>query len=156
MALHQKRLKQDLKIPVFLSSLFQIPFIRHIIADKEKIGIITANSQSLTLPFLEAIGIQQEPDLVVEGLENYPEFRSAVLDEKGSLDSKKIQEEVVQAAINLASKENRVKVILLECSVLPPYAKAVQEATGLPVFDYITMINYMFNAVVKKQYKGFM
>jgi len=41
---------------------------------------------------------------VFEGLENYPEFRSAVLDEKGSLDSKKIQEEVVQAAINLTSK----------------------------------------------------
>jgi len=156
MALHQNRLKQDLKIPVFLSSLFQLPFIRHIIADSEKIGIITANAKSLTPKFLEAIGIQQVSDLVVEGLENCPEFKTAVLDEKGMLDSKKIQEEVIQAAINLKSKENRVKVILLECSVLPPYAQAIQKATGLPVFDYVTMINYMFNAVVKKTYKGFM
>lgn len=156
MALHQKRLKQDLKIPVFLSSLLQIPFIRHIIADNEKIGIITANAQSLTLQFLQSIDIQQGSDLVVEGLENCPEFKSAVLDEKGMLDSKKIQAEVVQTAMNLVLKENRIKIILLECSVLPPYAQAVQAATGLPVFDYITMINYVFNAVVKKKHKGFM
>ena len=156
MALHQKRLKRDLNIPVFLSSLLQIPFIRHIIADSEKIGIITADAQSLTLQFLESIGIHQMSDLVVEGLENCPEFKSSVLDEKGMLDSKKIQAEVVQAAMNLTLKESRVKVILLECSVLPPYAQAVQMATGMPVFDYITMINYVFNAVVKRTYKGFM
>ena len=30
---------------------------------------------------------------------------------------------------------------------------AVQEATGLPVFDYLTMINYVYSAVVKKVFR---
>jgi len=37
---------------------------------------------------------------------------------------------------------------------LPPYSNAVQKATNLPVFDYITMINYVYSAVVQKNYQG--
>jgi Asp/Glu/hydantoin racemase len=156
MALHQNRLKQDLGIPVFLSSLLQIPFIRQIIPDDGKIGIITASKQNLTPSFLELMGIQDMSGLVIEGLENSHEFKTAVLDEKGSLDTQKIQAEVVNAAKILAEEENNVQAILLECSVLPPYAHAVYEATQLPVFDYITMVDFVFSAVLKKTYKGFM
>lgn len=156
MALHQKRLKEDLEIPVFLSSLFQIPFIRHIIPDKAEIGIITASARSLTPMFLKDIGIHETSRLVVKGLENCPEFSSAVLEEKGSLDSDLIEAEVVKAAVEMTDKEKNIKAILLECSVLPPYARAIQNATQLPVFDYITMINYVFRAVVQTNYTGFM
>ncbi len=156
MALHQNRLKQDLGIPVFLSSLLQIPFIRQVIADNGIIGIITASKQNLTPSFLKLMGIQDMSGIVIEGLENSQASKTAILDEKGSLDTEKIQAEVVSAAKILAEEENNVKAVLLECSVLPPYAHAVQEETGLPVFDYITMVNFVFSAVVKKTYKGFM
>ncbi len=156
MALHQERLRQDLNIPVFLSSLFQIPFIRQIIPGPGKIGIITANARSLTPSFLSDIGIDPSADLVIGGLENALEFKSAVLEEKGSLDSDIIETEVVEAVRSLTSKEPRVRAVLLECSVLPPYAGAVYRETGLPVFDYLTMINYVFTALVKKKYIGFM
>ncbi|NOX34234.1 MAG: aspartate/glutamate racemase family protein [Deltaproteobacteria bacterium] len=156
MAVHQNRLKQDLGIPVFLSSLLQVPFIRQIIPDDRKIGVITASKQNLTPSFLELIGIKDMSGLVIEGLENSPEFKSTVLDEKGSLDTGKIQAEVVNAAKILAEDGKNVNAILMECSVLPPYAHAVHKETRLPVFDYITMINFVFSAVVKKTYSGFM
>jgi hypothetical protein len=38
---------------------------------------------------------------------------------------------------------------------MPPYGAALQEALQVPVFDYISMINYVFSAVVKKSYHGF-
>jgi len=50
----------------------------------------------------------------------------------------------------------QIRALLLECSLLPPYSAAVQAAVNLPVFDYITMINYVFEAVVQQQYRGFM
>jgi Asp/Glu/hydantoin racemase len=156
MALHQNRLKKDLGLPVFLSSLLQIPFIRNIIQDDKNIGIITASKKNLTSAFLNTIGIKEQSGLVIEGIETFQEFRTAVLEEKGSLDSDKIEAEVVQAAKKITSKQNQVAAILMECSVMPPYAKAVYEQTGLPVFDYITMINYVFNAVIKKTFHGFM
>jgi hypothetical protein len=39
---------------------------------------------------------------------------------------------------------------------MPPYGELVQKAVNLPVFDFITMINYVYTAVVKKKYDGFM
>ncbi len=154
MALHQQRLQQDLGLPVFLSSLLQIPFIRHLVPVGTGIGIITADSQGLTPAFLEKIKIPPGPDLVIQGLETCPEFAAAVLTEKGSLDADKIQDEVTAAARSLRTQG--VGAILLECSVLPPYARAVHQATGLPVFDYITMINYVFHALEPHRYRGFM
>lgn len=154
MALHQQQLKQDLGLPVFLSSLLQIPFIRRVLPGSSKIGIITASGQSLTPEFLGEIGIQPGDDLVIQGLETCPEFSSAVLEEKGTLDSSLIREEVTAAAQQAARDEN-LGAILLECSVLPPYAAAVHQVTGLPVFDYVTMINYMFSVLVPRASKGF-
>lgn len=154
MALHQQRLQQDLGLPVFLSSLLQIPFIRHMVPAGTGIGIITADCRSLTPAFLEAIKISPGPDLVIQGLETCPEFASAVLEEKGSLDADKIQDEVTAAA--RALRAQKVGAILLECSVLPPYARAVHQTTGLPVFDYVTMINYVFTALEPRRFNGFM
>ena len=48
MAIHQQRLQNDLGLPVFLSSLLQIPFIRHLVPAGTGIGILTADSQGLT------------------------------------------------------------------------------------------------------------
>lgn len=156
MALHQNQLKKDLNMPVFLSSLLQIPFIRQLIPENQKIGIITASQRNLTAPFLKTIGIKEKNKLVVAGLEDSPEFKSAVLDEKGSLDSEKIKDEVLEKAGILVKKHKDMGAVLLECSLLPPYAKDVADKTGLPVFDYMTMINFVFSALVKKTYSGFM
>jgi hypothetical protein len=154
MALHQARLQQDLGLPVCLSSLFQIPFIRHLIPAGTGIGIITADHRSLNPAFFKQIHILPGADLVIHGLETCPEFAAAVLEEKGSLDADKILEEVVTAARAVSAQNTGA--ILLECSVLPPYARAVHNATGLPVFDYITMINYVFHALEPRRYQGFM
>jgi hypothetical protein len=154
MALHQQRLQQDLGLPVCLSSLLQIPFIRHLIPAGTGIGILTADSRGLTPDFFEAIGIPFGPDLLISGMESCPEFASAVMNEKGTLDTDKIQKEVASTARNL--KNRGAGAILLECSVLPPYARAVHQATGLPVFDYITMINHVFHALEPRSYQGFM
>ena len=53
------------------------------------------------------------------------------------------------------ARDETIKAMLLECSLLPPYAAALQAAVQVPVFDYITMINFVFSAVVKQPYEGF-
>ena len=44
--------------------------------------------------------------------------------------------------------------ILLECSDLPPYARSVSEATGLPVFDWAGFIRYVHDAIHPRSYRG--
>jgi len=43
---------------------------------------------------------------------------------------------------------------MLECSDLPPYSKAIEGATGLPVFDWANFITYVYNATVPHDYQG--
>ncbi len=154
MAFFQQEVAAGIDIPVFLSSLLQIPFIHQITG--KKVGIITANASCLTPKHFQATGIPQSLPMVIAGMENQTEFREAVLEEKGSLDSSKIEQEVVQVAKKLVASNPDVGAILLECSDLPPYAKAIQQAVDLPVFDFFTMINYVHTAYVRLPFQGFM
>lgn len=156
MALHQQRLARDLDVPVFLSSLLQIPFMLSILGEGAKVGIITADSRSLDPSLLAAAGVTDAGRLVIKGLEASPHFYSAAIEETGSLDVQSVEAEVVAAGLQVIEKEPAVRGFLLECSLLPPYATALQATVQLPVFDYITMINHVFGAVVKRSYVGFL
>ena len=155
MGIHQKKLARELGVPVFLSSLLQIPFISLLIGENAKVGIITADSKSLSVDLLAAVGVSDSVNLVIGGLEDSQQFYQFAIEETGSLDTEAVEKEVVTVARNMVADNPRIRALLLECSLLPPYGAAVQEAVNLPVFDYITMINFVFEAVVKRQYSGF-
>ena len=89
-------------------------------------------------------------------MEGQSEFREAVLEEKGTLDSDKIEQEVVHVARELVTGNPHIGAILLECSDLPPYARAVQQAVNLPVYDFFTMIHYVHTAHVRLPFVGLM
>ena len=156
MGIHQRKLASELGVPVFLSSLLQIPFISLLIGENAKVGIITADSKSLNADLLAAVGVSDPSNLVICGLEDRRQFYQFAIEETGSLDAEAVEKEVVSVAGDMVSESPQVRAILLECSLLPPYGAAVQDAVNLPVFDYITMINFVFSAVVKQRYIGFM
>ena len=156
MALHQRRLAEELDVPVFLSSLLQIPFIASIIGPSATVGVITADSRSLDDDLLAEVGVTDPGRVDVIGLEESRAFLSFAVEETGILDEAAVEAEVVAAAQRLVGRREAVGAVLLECSLLPPYAAALQKAVHLPVFDYITMIDFVFSALVKKRYVGFM
>jgi len=151
MAIYQSAVKAAVSVPVLLSSLLQIPFILSTLPDGAKVGVLTASSESLTDDVFRQIGVDCAGTLVV-GLETKPYFKAGALDEVGTLDSDKIREEVVAAATEMAAAHPEVRSILLECSMLPPYGDSVSRATGLPVYDFLTMIDHVYSALVKKRF----
>jgi hypothetical protein len=155
MGIHQKKLAHELGVPVFLSSLLQINFIKNLIGAEDKVGIITADSRSLDAALLTAVGVSDPSTLVIRGLEDSPQFYRFAIQETGFLDVEAVENEVVSLARDLVAQNPKTRAVLLECSLLPPYGAAVQDAVHLPVFDYITMINFVFSAVVKERFMGF-
>jgi len=155
MALHQERLAEALDVPVFLSSLMQIPFMLAVLGKTAKVGVITADSRSLDGDLLAAVGVAERERLVIKGLQNKEAFYSFAIEETGTLDTEAVEAEVVEAGRRIVAGDHAVQALLLECSLLPPYAAALQAAVHLPVFDYITMINHVFAAVVQRSYGGF-
>lgn len=156
MILFQQELAKILPVPVFMSSLLQIPFISQILSPGQEVGVIVANSDALTDEHLRAAGISKSMAIQIAGMQNAPHFSKDILEESGELNFEKIETEVVETAKSLVHENEKVKAILIECSDLPPYAAAVQEAVGLPVFDFVTMINYVFTGLVRKRFDGFM
>lgn len=155
MVLYHDLMAKEFPVPVFMSSLLQLPFIARMLKPGEKVGIITANGKTLTPRHLEIATNGMEVPTAVAGMEEQPHFYDAIHAEKGVLDFPAVEAEVVWVAQNLMEANDNVKALLFECTDLPPYAAAVQEAVGLPVFDFTTLINYVFSALVRRRFEGF-
>ena len=152
---YQDVVKKAVKVPVFLSSLLQIPFLSMMFDEKRPIGCLTATKRHLGNRVLELAGIRSDINVVVSGMEDYDHFKWAILEEGGELDSDKIQAETVDAAVKLQKQYPDMGAIVLECSLMPPYAKAVQDATGLPTFDFVSMIDYFQRGTHRTPYQGY-
>ena len=151
----QREMAEALPVPVFMSSLCQVPMIAGSLRPSEQLGVVCASKPSLDAATLAAAGVAPEAPLVVYGMEESDEFRTSILEGKGWMDNAKVGAEVVDTAVRLVRDNPRVRALLLECSDMPPYAKAVQDATGLPVWDFITLIDWIHDGVVKRRFEGF-
>ncbi len=154
MALFQEQLAEALPVPVMLSSLLQVPFIHRMLRKSEKVGILTAQGANLTSRHFAAAGID-ESTVAVLGMEDTENFYGAFITETGILDTTIAGNEIVAQAKKLVAGNPSIRAILLECSNMPPYAHLVQEAVGLPVFDFNTMINQVFSSLVRLPYQGY-
>lgn len=149
-----KQVADAMDIPVALSSLVQVSWIRTTLKQNQKIGVLTANASAITEGLLKSCYVDDPDLLVIRDLRNEPHF-SAIMEDRGSFDNTEVRKEVVNAAAELVEKNRDIGAILLECSDTPPYASDVQKAVGLPVYDFITMIRWLHNATAQKPYHGF-
>ncbi|MFC2949364.1 aspartate/glutamate racemase family protein [Virgibacillus sediminis] len=153
---YQRELRDALNVPVFLSSLLQLPFLFLMLDKSEDIGIITADSTLLDRNLLSKIGLDEPHRVQIAGLQNSSYFYEAFVAESGTLNEDGIRQEVVGLAVNMVKENPQIKAVLLECSFLPTYSKAVQEAVQLPVFDYRTMIDYVQHSYRRGNINGFL
>lgn len=148
----QKDVADSLSIPAYLSSMVQLPTMKIGLKTDKKIGIITASGNDITDKMLQDVGVSMADCYIqdIGSLEGFKTIRHGY----SHLDNASIAKTVVEAAQALVTDHDDVGAILLECSDIPPYAFLVQEAVNLPVFDFITMINWVHHAVTQQPYFG--
>lgn len=150
---YQDAVRERLEVPVFLSSLLQVPLVAASVTGP--IGVVVASSAGVNERVLALAGIRDTSRIIVRGMEDQPHFTESILEQGGTLDSDRIERETVGAVKQMVAKHPDMRAVVLECSLLPPYSRAVQDATGLPVFDYITMIDYFQAGTHRQRYHGF-
>ena len=152
----QKEASKAVHIPMYLSSIMQIPWIRAGLRDDDEIGILCADIGCFTDHLFDQCGVGEEDKkrCRIAGAGNLAEF-SALLERRGSFNNHALEGELVSLAKELKLKYPRIRAILLECSDMPPYAAAIQKAIQLPVYDYITMINFIYSSVAHRPFYGF-
>lgn len=144
----QKQLAERLNVPVYASSLTQIPMIKIGLKKDQKIGVLCAVTRTFDDELLSCCGVDDPSILVVRSMEEAPEF-SAIPRDRDTMNSAKVRQEMVQAAKELVAEHPEIGAILLECSDMPPYAYAVQEAVNLPVYDFTTMVVCVQKALLR-------
>ena len=155
LALFQKDMASVVNIPVFTSSLMQVPLAHAMIKPSQKVGIITIHARSLTQKHLSCVGSDKVPHIIY-GTEGEKEFSRVILDDEMELDVTKSRDELVRVAKRMVSEHPEVGAIVLECTNMPPYAAAIRKEIDLPIFDIYTLVIMVYHAVVKKEFSGFM
>jgi len=144
-AIWQKELADSVRVPVFTSTLLLVPLVYRMLGKGKKVGIITADKSSLTEEHLNAVGINDPIQVCIVGMEEQEEF-SSICSGKKTVNTKKLEIEVTSVARSLVQKNHDVGAIVLECTDLSPYTRAVQRETKLPVFDIVGLTNMIHNA----------
>ena len=150
---YQREVADALDIPVGLSPMIMVPWIETMMKSSMKIGVLTANSEAFNDNIFKQCRIEDPDRIIVRGLRYEPNF-SAIPQQRGHFDNNGVRDDVVGKAMEILEENENVGAILLECSDMPPYANDIQMATQLPVFDFITLINFLANSVMQPVYKG--
>ena len=150
----QKELAAAVNIPVATSGLLQVPFVSQMLAPDKKIGILTANSNTLDERHFKAGRINHD-DIAIQGMQEFREFYSSFVDGKTQYDIKKVESEVVAAAQKLIKENPNVGAIVCECTNMAPFSPEVNRATGLPVFDVVTLIRFISMGVLRGMTNNF-
>jgi hypothetical protein len=143
LAKFQAELAAAVSVPVFTSSLMLVPLVHRMLPPGRAVGVLTVDASSLGREHLAGAGIAADVPLVIAGLETEKEFTRVLLDDMLTLDVDAARQEHVGVARRMLDAHPEIGAIVLECTNMPPYAAAVQAATGLPVFDIRTLVRML-------------
>jgi hypothetical protein len=152
LAMFQRQLAEAVRIPVFTSALQMVPFVSRMLGPDRAVGILTVEGRALGPRHLAGAGVTEDIPVVIWGLERGHAFTPVLLDNELELDVDAARRENVEAAREMVERHPEVGAIVLECTNMPPYAAAIREATGLPVFDITTLIRMVYAALVPPVY----
>lgn len=138
----QANLTERLEVPVITSSLVLLPWLRAVYGGNGNIGILTFDADALNERHFTADAC---PDLTIEGLRPDDSLRICISTDSPTLDRARAEADVIACAERLLTK-NPVSALLLECTNMAPYKRALRAHTGCAVFDLVDAIHWIADA----------
>lgn len=140
LSLYQADLARHVGVPVATSSLMQAPLIQSVLPPGKRVGIVTISARSLTKAHLQAAGVALDTPVV--GTDNGREFSRAILGDELVLDAAAAEQDILDAGAALVAQHPEVGAVLLECTNMAPYARALRDRLQLPVYDIYSFMTW--------------
>jgi Asp/Glu/hydantoin racemase len=140
LSLYQIEIARHVGVPVATSSLMQVPFIQSVLPPGKRVGVLTVNAKSLTREHLEAAGVPLDTPVV--GTEGGREFTRVLIGNEEKLDVAKAEQDIIDAGDQLVTAHPEIGAILLECTNMSPYARALRERVRRPVYDIYSFMTW--------------
>jgi len=150
LSLYQRELAAHVGVPVATSSLMQIPFIERLLPEGKRVGVITVSAADLTEEHLRAAGA--EPATPVVGTDGGSEFTRVLINDEERLDAAAAERDILAAGEELVANHSGIGAVLLECTNMVPYARALSLRLRLPVFSIYTFVTWFHSGLVPRDF----
>ncbi len=160
-AYFQKDIAGHVDVPVFMSSLLQVPLAQQLIGPDKIVGVLVSEKAYMTEVHLRAAGIQADSNYVLgdaEGDGRCPEFEqlwtaSKRADPPGA-HYDQAEKEFVPVAVDFYQAQPNMGAMVLECTGMQPFARAIQREIDIPIFSWGTLLDYAYSVAVHRDYYG--
>jgi hypothetical protein len=160
-AYFQKAIAGTVDVPVFMSSLLQVPLAQQLIGPQKVVGIMAAQKQFMTDAHLQAVGIQPGSNYVLAGAEDdyeCPEFgklwNADTRPDPAEANYDKAEADFVAACVDFYQQHPNMGAMMLECTGMQPFARAIQREIDIPIFSWGTLLDYAYSVAVHRDYYG--
>jgi hypothetical protein len=160
-AYFQRAIAGYVDVPVFMSSLLQVPLAQQLIGPDKVVGVLVAVEGCMTQAHLEAVGIQPGSNYVITGAEDderVVEFKNLwnahVRPDPPEAYYDKAEKEFLQVAVDFYQAHPNMGAMMLECTGMQPFARAIQREIDIPIFSWGTLLDYAYSVAVHRDYYG--
>ena len=150
LSLYQREIAAHVGVPVAASSLMQIPFIERVLPPGKRVGVLTVSAANLTEGHLSAAGA--DPATPVVGTDGGSEFSRVMINDEERLDVAAAERDILGAGDRLVASHDGIGAVLLECTNMVPYARALSQRLRLPVFSIYTFVTWFQSGLIPRDF----
>lgn len=141
LAATQDRLTAYSPVPVAATSLVQVPWVLTVIPASKTVGVITTDKARLTDDHF--LGVRAPLGLPVAELPEHGVIRPNMRNGARQVSYAEQEAEVLEVVRGLLAEHPNVGALVQECANLGPYSHRIEEEFGLPVYDVVTLVNWL-------------
>lgn len=160
-AYFQRQVAAAVQVPVFMSSLLQVPWAQRLVGPGRVVGILVSGPRALTDEHLISVGIQLGSNYVIGGVMDSgrcPEFDHLWVQGRRttppSADYEKAEADFVAVGAEFFRNYPNMGAMVLECTGFPPFARALQRVIDIPIFSWGTLLDFAYSVVAHRDYYG--
>jgi hypothetical protein len=150
LSLFQREIAAHVGVPVATSSLMQLPFLERVLPPGRSVGVLTVSAANLTAEHLLAAGA--DPATPVVGADDGSEFSRVMINDEERLDVAAAEHDILAAGDRLIASHDGIGAVLLECTNMVPYARALSQRLRLPVFSIYTFVTWFQSGLVPRDF----
>lgn len=157
----QREIAAAVRVPVFMSSLLQVPLAQQAVGIQNLIGIVCGTRCNLTPTHLQSVGVDPTSNLVIAGaMDDYacPQFdnlwNADVRQEIPVADYETSEVDFVSLCKDFIGRNPSMRALVLECTGFQPFARAAQREVDIPIFSWSTLLDFAYSVVVHRDFYG--
>jgi Asp/Glu/hydantoin racemase len=150
LSIFQREIAGAVGVPVAISSLMQVPLVERLLPPGKRVGILTISAGTLSPEHLRAAGITSDTPIV--GTDGGREFSRAILGDEPRLDTVAAEGDILAAGETLLARHPDVGAIVLECTNMAPYARALADLVRRPVFDIVSFLTWFHSGLAPRDF----